>query len=373
MLRLRRYLTRHAGYLPLPGQGPSNQPSYPTVAFCVVSIALLASLIANIVLTVKVNHHPPRPLDDYQNLNTAPFWADDTTGPLNPEENAIVTTLYTDSYATAVATLGHSLQKVNATAQKIVLYLPHKISPSALCLATSSGFQPRPVERISPPHGGKKISQQFIDQFTKLSLWTLDTIGIRRLVYLDADTLVMHNFDEIFGMPYRFAAVSDVWEDWRGYTLEFNAGVLFLRPDSAVFQHMMSELPTARFPLQYAEQAYLNQYFAADAVRLPLMYNGNLAAKHRFPQLWEGMRNTIRVIHYTMVKPFVGAAPQFTPVPIDKLSERVKEAAEEFDGAYREEVELWGNVWEETRMAYARELEHCLSLSTQPSGKRSIS
>ena len=72
MLRLRRYLTRHAGYLPLPGQGPSNQPSYLTLAFWAVSIALFASLIANIVLTVKVNHHPPRPLDDYQNLYVFP-------------------------------------------------------------------------------------------------------------------------------------------------------------------------------------------------------------------------------------------------------------------------------------------------------------
>lgn len=251
----------------------------------------------------------------------------------------------------------------------IVLYLPHKISPSALCIATSSGFQARPVDRISPPRGGKKISQQYMDQFTKLSLWTLDTIGIRSLVYLDADTLVMHNFDEIFSMPYRFAAIPDVWEDWRGYTLEFNAGVLFLRPDSAVFAHMMAALPAARFPLQYAEQAYLNQYFAADAVRLPLMYNGNLAAKDRFPQLWAGMRDTIRVIHYTMVKPFVGAHPGYTPVPVDAIPARVAEAAGELDGVYREEVELWGSVWEETRMAYERELDQCLTLSTQPAGR----
>ncbi|KAF7792736.1 hypothetical protein EIP86_003834 [Pleurotus ostreatoroseus] len=250
----------------------------------------------------------------------------------------------------------------------IVLYFPSKISPSSLCLATSSGFVPHAVDRISPPNGGKKINPHFIDQFTKLSLWSLDTIGVRSLVYLDADTLVVRNFDEIFGMPYRFAAVPDVWGDKRGFTLEFNAGVLFLRPDSTVFEHMINQLPTARFPEQFAEQAYLNQYFAADAVRLPLVYNGNLAAKGRFPKLWEGMRDTMRVIHYTMVKPFVGPYPDYALVPIDQLPERVEAAAQDYHGRYREEVELWGAAWEETRSVYARELDHCLTLPTQTVG-----
>ena len=241
----------------------------------------------------------------------------------------------------------------------LVLYFPSQISPSALCLATSSGFDPHPVERISPPHDGKGLNPHFIDQFTKLHLWTLDTLGIRALVYIDADTLVTHNFDEVFSLPYRFAAAPDVWGDWRGFTLEFNAGVMFLRPDSAVFNHMLEELPNARFPAQFAEQAYLNQYFAADAVRLPLVYNGNLAAKMRHPRLWESMHDQMRVIHYTMTKPFVGPHPDYKRLPIDQLPERVSEAAEEYHGMFREEVEFWGKMWEETRSTYARELDRC--------------
>ena len=255
-----------------------------------------------------------------------------------PDELAVVTTLYTDSYASAVATLGHSLQKVNTTARLIMLYLPSKISPASLCLATSSGFIPHPIERIAPPGGGKGVNPQFIDQFTKLNLWTLDSIGVKSAVYLDADTLVKRNFDELFALPFRFAAAPDVWGDWRGFTLEFNAGVMFVRPDSAVFRHMLEVLPTARFPLGFAEQAYLNQYFAADAVRLPVVYNGNLAAKVRYPAMWAAMESEMRVVHYTLTKPFLSA--QFKPIPLDILAERVQEAALEWHGDLREEMEL---------------------------------
>lgn len=241
----------------------------------------------------------------------------------------------------------------------IVLYLPHRVSNDALCIATSSGFEPHPVERIKPPHNGKGLNPQYIDQFTKLSLWTLDTLGIRALVYLDADTLVVNNFDEIFAMPYRFAAVPDVWDGARGFTLEFNAGVLFLRPDSAVFRRMVASLATAKFPAKYAEQAFLNQFFAADAVRLPLVYNGNLMTKKRSPEIWAAMRDTMRVIHYTMTKPFVGPHPRYERIPLKRLPHRVSEATHEWGGIYTEEVELWGRMWEATRTTYAEEMDKC--------------
>ncbi|KAF7792735.1 hypothetical protein EIP86_003833 [Pleurotus ostreatoroseus] len=200
-----------------------------------------------------------------------------------------------------------------------------------------------------------------MDQFTKLNLWTLDTIGIDSLVYLDADALVLRNFDEIFSLPYPFAAVPDVFLDSRGFVVDFNAGFLFLKPDSRIYAAMIEALPTARFPPEYAEQAFLNQFFAANAVRLPYVYNGNLAYKKRSPAMWQDIWSEMRVIHYTIAKPFVGR--HFKQLRWDDLDRRVVEAAASEGGMFRQEMELWGKMWGETHIAYEQTREACWNSS----------
>ena len=275
------------------------------------------------------------------------------------DENAVVTTLYSDSYASAVATLGHSLRLVNTTARLIVLYIPSQVSPSALCVAASSGFVPQPVTRIPPPHNGSGIAPRFLDQYTKLNLWTLDALPdpVRALVYIDADALAVRNFDELFTLPYAFAAVPDVYGDARGFTTNFNAGVMFLRPDSRLFAAMIDALPTARYPRVMAEQAFLNQFFATDVLRLPYAYNGNLELKERSPGVWRGIQAEMRIIHYTLIKPFV--TKKWGTVPLDAMQQRIEEAAGSKWGMFRDEIHFWGNMWADTLMTYASRIDEC--------------
>ena len=201
--------------------------------------------------------------------------------PIDPKRNAIVTTLYTNNFAAAVATLGHSLQKANTTARLIMLYIPDKISEEALCIATSSGFEPHAVTRIPPPRNGRGVHRHFMDQYTKLTIWTLDRLGIDAVVYLDADTLVKRNLDELFRLPHNFAAVPDIFLDSRGFTTSFNAGVMFIRTSTDVFHDMVEKIGTASYRAEDAEQSFLNHYYGAEVVRLPYVYNGNQALKKR--------------------------------------------------------------------------------------------
>ncbi|KAI0090700.1 nucleotide-diphospho-sugar transferase [Irpex rosettiformis] len=337
----------------------------------VVALAALVavSLLFNVLSLVKLSRSSSlqaRPLDDFQNLDTSPLIRvqSSSSNGYNANINAIVTTLFSDSYAPAVATLGHSLRKVNTTARLIALYFPEKVSPSALCLAAASGFQPVAVSRIAPPHNGKGIHDHFLDQFTKLSLWSLENEGINALVYVDADTLVLRNFDELFELPYVFAAAPDVWEDRRGMTLEFNAGVLFLRTSMKTYQRMLDVLPTTRFPLFYAEQAFLNQYFSGRTLTLPPVYNANIVTKKKYPELWRSMweGKEVRTIHYTVVKPFLG--PKMSGIGVGEVDGRVKEVKESESGRYSEEVEMWGKMWVETREMYPKIREECIRGTT---------
>ena len=156
----------------------------------------------------------------------------------------------------------------------------------------------------APPHRGNGTHLTFVDQYTKLTIWTLDKIGIKTAVYLDADTIVRRNFDELWNLPFEFGAVPDIWIGNPGFTAGFNAGILFFHPSTRIFEDMVSKLETTDFRLKDAEQSYLNHYFGAESVRLPYAYGGNLAIKERSPEMWKAMQADMRIVHYTVVKPF---------------------------------------------------------------------
>ena len=269
-------------------------------------------------------------------------------------ERAVVTSLYTEGYAVAVATLGHALTRVGTDARKVVIYLPERISPTTLCYLKEVGWELYPVDLIEPPDHGNGIWPAFIDQYTKLRVWTLDTIGIKAAVYLDADTLVKRNFDELFELPFVFAATPDVYTDDRGFTINFNAGVMAFKPNSEVFADMLSKVESAHFDHIAAEQSYLNLYYGSQVVRLPHVYNGNLAIKWRAGQYWTAMQEQLRVIHFTLVKPFDDAIKCASDVCTDRevfdMNRRkdfLEIAEKSWGGAFKDEVREWGVVFEE--------------------------
>ena len=172
-------------------------------------------------------------------------------------------------------------------------------------------------------------------------------LGVQRVVYLDADTLVRRNFDELFDLPFPFAAVPDVYGD-SGFKLHFNAAVLVLHPDSSTFENMRARIADARFDLFEAEQAFLNVYFGADAVRLPYMYSVNLAIRERSAALWDALRDEARIVHYTVPKPFPKDGKEI--VEGARLERAVDKARKDRSGVHAEAVDWWFTAYREFRM-----------------------
>ncbi|KAI8968616.1 nucleotide-diphospho-sugar transferase [Trametes punicea] len=299
--------------------------------------AVALSVVVNLYLLYTWYMTWPLPLDNYQELNTYPIIdvsALDYLPPANPHNHAVVTGLYTDAFATAVATLGHTLNVANSSASRI--------SRRALCIATVSGWQPVPIERIAPPFRG--VHRHFLDQYSKLHLWTLDQRGYKSVVYVDADALVRRNFDELFRLPWTFAAVPDVYVKPQGAY----AG--------ALFRDMVAKIATAHYPAEQAEQAFLNHYFGAEALRLPYAYNANLAIKKRTPALWKGLQDEMRIMHFTMAKPFLQG--DYDEVPIAQLEKNAEKVARR-KSAFREEITEWLEAWRDTRSTYETKLAEC--------------
>ncbi len=287
-------------------------------------------------------------------------WTPSTNTP-DPDSRAVVSALYNDLFTIPVANLGFSLQNAGTSARRILFHIPGRLSARALCIVRAAGWEPLEVEQIPPPNNGKGIGYRFGDQYTKLHLWSLDTVlGVNRVVYLDADTLVRSNFDELFDLPFPFGAVPDVYENL-GFKLNFNAGVLVLHPNHTTYESLLARIADARYPPGEAEQAFLNLYFGADVVRLPYLYNANLAIHERSPVLWDAMRDEIRVVHYTSPKPFPKDGKEI--VDGARLERSVEKARRQVGGVHAEEIDWWMDSYIHFREQNRMVLEQCDRLS----------
>ncbi|KAK7462725.1 hypothetical protein VKT23_007312 [Stygiomarasmius scandens] len=305
---------------------------------------------------------PYTPLDNYEHLNTIPLLRDEK---VRTSQRGVFSSLYSDSFAMAVAVLGHSIQRANVDARLVLPYLKSQVSPNAVCIAKAAGWEPVEVTLLPPPHNGKGIHARFRDQYTKLTIWSLgEELGIDTAVYLDADTLVLRNFDELFDIPWEFGATPDIYRpgDDRGFAITFNAGVLAFRPSKRTFEDMKRKLETANYPLEQAEQAFLNLYFGAKALRLPYVYNANIVVKERSEEMWEELKEEMRVIHYSVIKPFwdksIPNGLLMTPEKIRKINDA---RAAKIGGFYREEVGWWRETFEELMQEKGGAIRACYS------------
>jgi inositol phosphorylceramide glucuronosyltransferase 1 len=254
------------------------------------------------------------------------------------------------------------VQKANVTSRLLLAYLDGRVSSQALCIARAVGWEPIAVPFIPPPHNGRGIHYRFHDQYTKLNIWGLDKLGIEQAVYLDGDTLVRRNFDELFDTPFNFAAVPDMFGDKRGFIINFNAGVIAFRPSSAVLKVMKQQIETAKFPLDQAEQSFLNLFFATNVLRLPYAYNANLAIKGLSPAMWAGMKDEMRIVHYSLTKPFLNDHSESSPRILTEEMQReaISRAAEKDGGMFAEEVGWWHDSYNEMMKSVRGKFEGCL-------------
>jgi len=298
-------------------------------------------------------------LDDFQVLKSEFATWTPMAHPSYPDSRAVVSALYNDMYTIPAATLGHSLQTVGTNARRILFHTGH-LSARALCIVRVAGWELLEVELIPPPHDGAGIGHRFGDQYTKLHLWSLDNLlGIDRVVYVDSDALARQNFDELFDLPFPFAAVPDVFDT--GFKLAFNAGVLVLHPNQTTYESMLARIHDARFPPDQAEQAFLNLYFGADAVRLPYVYNANLAIHERSSVLWDAMRDQVRIVHYTSPKPFPLDGKEI--VDGVRLERSINQAKRKDGGMFTEAIGWWQDAYNDFRTKNMFALQQCDRLS----------
>jgi inositol 3-alpha-galactosyltransferase len=188
---------------------------------------------------------------------------------------------------------------------------------------------------------GHYVRQLYAECWNKLRMW--EWTFYDRIIYVDADMLVLKNLDHLFRLPEApLYAVGDCYggrldKEERDACCHFhpekrpeyfNAGFLVLTPDKKELESMESELVKMNgkgiAQWRFAEQDFLNLYFAGKWKWLPAIYNAQKRIKYHHPDLWR--LDDIAVLHYVDEKPW---------------SHRDSEENQ----MYREEVELWWDIY----------------------------
>ncbi|GAB6027852.1 hypothetical protein CHUAL_002072 [Chamberlinius hualienensis] len=137
--------------------------------------------------------------------------------------------------------------------------------------------------------------QELANNFAKIHCWRLTQYT--KCVYLEADTLVLANCDELFERD-ELSAVPDVgWPDC------FNAGVFVFQPSLRTFARLVSLLTsTNKYNYQGGDQGLLNTYFGDwrnDLTkRLPFVYNVVPSSHYTYTPALHRFSSAIKIVHF---------------------------------------------------------------------------
>ena len=233
---------------------------------------------------------------------------------------AAYATLVTNAdYARGALALARSLRSVGATAPLVVLATPgaagleslaragaqvREVAPLPLSASFKARHSRRAQHEAAPfTKGTKPVFHDPLDNFQKLRLWELD--AFERIVFVDADAVVVRNIDKLFGYP-EFSGAPNLYETLADFH-RLNSGVFVAAPAKATFAAMLAALDAPDAFWRRTDQTFLETWFP-DWHGLPYTYNTLQYVYFNLPQLWSWPQ--IKVVHYQYEKPWQDDHPK---------------------------------------------------------------
>jgi glycogenin len=128
-----------------------------------------------------------------------------------------------------------------------------------------------------------------INAFTKIELWR--QTQYRRIVYLDADMVMLRAPHELLKMDTHFAAAPDIgWPD------AFNSGVMVLNPNMGDYYALLA-LAQRGISFDGADQGLLNMHFR-DWDRISFAYNCTPSGNYQYVPAYRHFQSSISGIHF---------------------------------------------------------------------------
>lgn len=209
-------------------------------------------------------------------------WCKENVAPRS--DVAWLTVVVNDEFIVPTLVLGHSLRTFSCQ-KNMIAFISKDVSEGAVRALQSVGWETRLVEEmdcnwLDAKMGGnrnsgffaKPLGKRIRGTHTRFKAWNYTEFS--KIIYLDADVMLMTNIDELFDIPNDFAATPCA----RPTTIDpcFNAGLMVFRPDSNHYEQIMKTwFKTAEEDICIHDQDLLTIYFvdAGNWKVLPYAYN----------------------------------------------------------------------------------------------------
>uniref|UniRef100_A0A8C1AS96 glycogenin glucosyltransferase n=1 Tax=Cyprinus carpio carpio TaxID=630221 RepID=A0A8C1AS96_CYPCA len=212
------------------------------------------------------------------------------------EAQAFVTLATTDAYSMGCLVVGKSLRR-HGTSRKLVAMVSPNVSRASR-LALEDVFDEVVVVDVLDSRDKTHLTllrrPELGVTFTKLHCWTLTQYS--KCVFLDADTLVLCNVDELFEYEELSAAPDPGWPDC------FNSGVFVFRPSLNTHTQIL-EHAAQHGSFDGGDQGILNTFFSDWAVKdirkhLPFVYNLTAAAVYTYLPAFQQYGHHAKIVHF---------------------------------------------------------------------------
>ncbi|MBA3323941.1 MAG: glycosyl transferase [Rhodobacteraceae bacterium] len=229
-------------------------------------------------------------------------------------DRAYVTLVTNVDYLPGATALVRSLALTGTRADTVVLHTP-AVDPGALAPLTALGARRAAADllptsdafnsahsrtavhdRAPFTKGEKPTFHTPLDNFVKLRVWQLP---YARVVFLDADTLVLRPIDRLFAYP-EFSAAPNVYGNLADFR-RLNSGVFTARPSLETFAAMLTRLDAPGAVWRRTDQTFLEAYFPRWQ-GLPVYDNLLQYVWLNLPELWDW--SLINVLHFQYEKPW---------------------------------------------------------------------
>eukprot|EP00918_Siedleckia_nematoides_P018783 GHVU01040118.1.p1 GENE.GHVU01040118.1~~GHVU01040118.1.p1 ORF type:complete len:353 (-),score=42.65 GHVU01040118.1:1834-2892(-) len=219
------------------------------------------------------------------------------------EDEAFVTLATNDTYALGALVLSHSLHKVGTT-RKLAIMITPGVSPpmrEQLKGAYDVVCEVNVLDSQDTANLALLTRPDLGVTFTKLHCWRLTQFN--KCVFMDADTLVMQNIDDLFLRDEISAAPDAGWPDC------FNSGVFVFVPSETTYESLM-QFALSQGSFDGGDQGLLNLYFQDWATKdikhhLPFVYNVVSQAFYSYKPAFKQYGKNIKVAHFIgAVKPW---------------------------------------------------------------------
>ncbi|KAI4980629.1 hypothetical protein ZWY2020_021114 [Hordeum vulgare] len=188
------------------------------------------------------------------------------------------------------------------TRRDLVVLVSDGVSDYSRKLLEADGFIVKHITLLANPNQVRPT--RFWGVYTKLKIFNMTTY--RKVVYLDADTVVVKSIEDLFNCGKFCANLK--------HSERMNSGVMVVEPSETLFKDMMNKVDSLP-SYTGGDQGFLNSYYAdfansrynpskpltpePETQRLSTLYNADVGL-YMLANKWMVDEKELRVIHYTL-------------------------------------------------------------------------